>query len=105
MSDKSVDARSGEGVPLRRELSVWEAIAISLAVMAPSMAANINPQGAVATVGRAVPLAFALTTIGVLLVRTPSYGCASGFTTLAVSMASSGRLWVVVLGSSPGGRC
>ncbi len=68
MSDTPVDAPSGEGAHLRRELSVWEAIAISLALMAPSMAANINPQGAVATVGRAVPLAFALTTIGVLLV-------------------------------------
>jgi amino acid transporter len=36
--------------------------------MAPSMAANINPQGTASTVGRAVPLAFALATIGVLLI-------------------------------------
>ena len=53
---------------LRRELSVWEAIGISVALMAPSMAANINPQGIVGTVGRAVPLAFLLATVGVLLV-------------------------------------
>lgn len=53
---------------LRRGLSVWEAIGISLALMAPSMAANINPQGAAGAVGRSVPLAFALATVGVLLI-------------------------------------
>src|SRR5918911_4954470 len=49
-------------------LSIWEAIGLSIALMAPSMAANINPQGTVALVGRAVPLAFVFATIGVLLV-------------------------------------
>jgi amino acid transporter len=53
---------------LRRTLSIWAAIGISLALMAPSMAANINPQGSALSVGRAVPLAFVLATIGVLLV-------------------------------------
>jgi amino acid transporter len=53
---------------LRRNLSVWAAIGISLALMAPSMAASINPQGTASTVGRAVPLAFALAFVGVLLV-------------------------------------
>jgi amino acid transporter len=53
---------------LHRNLSVWEAIGISLALMAPSMAASINPQGTATTVGRAVPLAFALAFVGVLLV-------------------------------------
>ena len=52
-------------------LSIWEAIGISIALMAPSMAANINPQGTVGLVGRAVPLAFVFATVGVLLV---SYG-------------------------------
>ncbi len=61
-----MDAPTGTG--LRRELSIWEAIGISVALMAPSMAANINPQGTAGTVGRAVPLAFALATLGVLLV-------------------------------------
>jgi amino acid transporter len=56
------------GSRLRRELSVWEAIGLSLALMAPSMAANINPQGTAGSVGRAVPLAFALATVGVLLI-------------------------------------
>ncbi|HEX9043784.1 MAG TPA: APC family permease [Candidatus Limnocylindrales bacterium] len=53
---------------LRRELNIWEAIGISLALMAPSMAANINPQGTSLQIGRAVPLAFFIATIGVLLV-------------------------------------
>jgi amino acid transporter len=56
------------GAQLRRQLSVWEAIGISLALMAPSMAVNINPQGTAGAVGRAVPLAFALATVGVLLI-------------------------------------
>ena len=53
---------------LRRNLSIWEAIGISLALMAPSMAASINPQGTATTVGRATPVAFALAFVGVLLV-------------------------------------
>ena len=58
----------GQQLKLHRNLSVWEAIGISLALMAPSMAASINPQGTATTVGRAVPLAFALAFVGVLLV-------------------------------------
>ncbi len=53
---------------LKRNLSVIEAIGVSIALMAPSMAANINPQGTAGAVGRAVPLAFALATVGVLLI-------------------------------------
>jgi amino acid transporter len=59
---------AGGGPRLSRELNIWETIGISVALMAPSMAANINPQGTVGSVGRAVPLAFALATVGVLLV-------------------------------------
>ena len=65
----AAEASSTESPHLRRELHLWEAVGISLALMAPSMAANINPQGTADTgVGRAVPLAFALATIGVLLI-------------------------------------
>jgi len=56
------------GARLRRELNIWETIGISVALMAPSMAANINPQGTVGVVGRAIPLTFVLATVGVLLV-------------------------------------
>jgi amino acid transporter len=67
----TTEARSAGGAEsphLRRELHLWEAVGISLALMAPSMAANINPQGTAGSIGRAVPLAFALATVGVLLI-------------------------------------
>ncbi|HTU05405.1 MAG TPA: hypothetical protein VMG13_07605, partial [Trebonia sp.] len=47
---------------LKRSLSVWQAVGLSLALMAPSMAANINPQGAIGA-GRAVPLAFLIAAV------------------------------------------
>jgi hypothetical protein len=50
---------SGTSV-FRRELNIWVAVGISVARMAPSLAANINPQGVIGSVGRAVPLTFAL---------------------------------------------
>ncbi|HZP52790.1 APC family permease [Actinocrinis sp.] len=53
---------------LRRTLNVWQAVGLSVALMAPSMASNINPQASVPSVGRAVPLAFLLAAVGVLLV-------------------------------------
>ena len=53
---------------LKRSLSVWQAVGLSLALMAPSMAANINPQGAALAAGRAVPLAFLIAAVGVLFV-------------------------------------
>ena len=56
---------------LGKSLGILEVIGISIALMAPSMAANINPQGPASIVGRAVPLAFLAAFIGVLFV---SYG-------------------------------
>jgi amino acid transporter len=53
---------------LVRNLSVWQAVGLSVALMAPSMAANINPQATALSTGRAVPLAFLLAAIGVLFV-------------------------------------
>ena len=53
---------------LRHSLSVWQAVGISVALMAPSMAANINPQGTAGLVGRATPLAFLLAAVAVLLI-------------------------------------
>jgi amino acid transporter len=58
---------------LRRSLSLWQAVGLSVALMAPSMAANINPQQTASAAGRAVPLAFLLSAVGVLLV---AYGFA-----------------------------
>ena len=59
---------SQEQTGLRRGLSIWQAVGISVALMAPSMAANINPQGTAGLVGRATPLAFFLAAVAVLLI-------------------------------------
>ncbi len=53
---------------LKRSLSIWAAVGLSVALMAPSMAANINPQGSSTYAGRAVPLTFLIAAVGVLLV-------------------------------------
>jgi amino acid transporter len=74
---------------LRRSLSVWQAVGLSVALMAPSMAANINPQGTAGTVGRAVPLAFLLAAIGVLLV-------AYGFVRLCQYFHHAGSVYAFV---------
>jgi len=64
--------------------------------MAPSMAANINPQGTATTVGRAVPVAFLLATIGVLLV-------AYGFVRLCQNFNHAGSVYGFV-GATLGAR-
>ncbi len=62
----------GEASPkLRRELRFGEAIALSLAIMAPTAAMALNGTAVAGLIGRAVPLAFIIATIGVLFV---SYG-------------------------------
>ena len=63
----STTARQG----LRRELRFSEAIALSLAIMAPTAAMALNGTAVAGLIGRAVPLAFLIATIGVLFV---SYG-------------------------------
>lgn len=88
----------GSGRGLVKNLNIWEAIGISVALMAPSMAANINPQGTATTVGRAVPLAFALATVGVLLV-------AYGFVRLCQNFNHAGSVYGFVgatMGPRPG---
>src|SRR5262245_57256388 len=78
---------SGRG--LRRNLSVWQAVGLSVALMAPSMAANINPQGTVASAGRAVPLAFLLASVAVILV-------AYGFVRLCQYFHHAGSVYAFV---------
>ncbi len=87
MADLETPPTTGRG--LRRSLSVWQAIGLSVALMAPSMAANINPQGTASTVGRAVPLAFLLAAIGVLLV-------AYGFVRLCQYFQHAGSVYAFV---------
>ena len=57
-----------EPTRLRRELHFWEAIALSIAIMAPTAAMALNGVGIAGLIGRAVPLAFLFALIGVLFV-------------------------------------
>jgi amino acid transporter len=77
---------SAGGSSLRRTLSIWGAIGVSLGLMGPSMAININPQAPAGQVGRAVPLVFLLATVGVLLV-------AYGFIRLCQHFNHAGSLY------------
>src|SRR3954463_4610200 len=69
MTTETQPAEQGQG--LRRELRFVEAIALSLAIMAPTAAMALNGTAVAGQIGRAVPLAFLIATIGVLFV---SYG-------------------------------
>ena len=60
-------AGAGAQPRLRRNLGLWQVLGVSLGVMGLSLSANINPQGAEPSVGRAIPLAFLISTIAVLL--------------------------------------
>jgi len=84
------------GKSLVKNLNVWEAIGISVALMAPSMAANINPQGSVGHSGRAVPLSFGIATVGVLLI-------AYGFVRLCQYFNHAGSVYGFV-GATTGAR-
>ena len=69
-------------------VGTWDAIAVAVAGMAPTLAMNLNPQEPAEHVGRVVPLVFALSTLVVLLVAWcfarlardhPNAGSAYGF--------------------------
>jgi amino acid transporter len=75
-------------VILFKGVGTWDAIAVAIAGMAPTMAMNLNPQEPAEHVGRVVPLVFALSTVIVLLVAWcfarlardhPNAGSAYGF--------------------------
>src|SRR5438045_9325992 len=50
---------------LRRELRFWEAIALSIGIMAPTAAMALNGVAPAGLVGRAVPLAFLFAAIAI----------------------------------------
>src|SRR5262249_37809463 len=73
---------------LFKGVGTWNAIAIAVAGMAPTLAMNLNPQDPAKHVGELVPLVFAISTIVVLLVawcfarlarEHPNAGSAYGF--------------------------
>jgi amino acid transporter len=75
-------------VILFKGVGTWDAIAIAVAGMAPTLAMNLNPQEPAEHVGRVVPLVFALSSFVVLLVawcfarlarEHPNAGSAYGF--------------------------
>ena len=95
----AVDTRersAGEAVELRRSLKLWQVIGLSIGLMAPSMAISINPQGAIASVGRAIPLSFVISMIGALFV-------AYGFARLSQHFNHSGSVLGLV-GATLGAR-
>jgi amino acid transporter len=53
---------------LRRELKFWEAIAISVGIMAPTAAMALNGVAPAGIIGRAVPLAFLFAAIAIALI-------------------------------------
>lgn len=79
----------GDGPHMARTLGIWAAVGLSLALVAPSQAVNINPQAAVPFVGASVPLAFVAAFVAVLLV-------AYGITRLAQRINGSGSLSTLV---------
>src|SRR5438105_2842856 len=85
------------GPGLKRSLSVWAAVGLSVALMAPSMAANINPQASATTAGRAVPLTFLIAAVGVLLV-------AYSFVRLCQYFHHSGSVYAFVGAGRPRGH-
>jgi len=88
VATEAIDGRpeaGGGAVQLRRNLRLWQVLGLSVGLMAPSMAISINPQGAVAAVGRAIPLSFAIAMVGALLV-------AYGFSRLSQHFHNSGSV-------------
>ncbi|MEA2251577.1 MAG: hypothetical protein QOG70_1819 [Solirubrobacteraceae bacterium] len=68
MSVQAETRNPEEAGALRRELRFWEAIALSIAIMAPTAAMALNGTVPAQLVGRAVPLAFIFATVGVIFV-------------------------------------
>jgi amino acid transporter len=65
--DVGFEVQSSRG-QLRRELRLWEAIALSVAIMAPSLAVALNGVLPASIVGKHVPFVFVLSFAGVWLV-------------------------------------
>src|SRR5438105_13629152 len=68
MSDVVVSHEEYVKGSLRRELRFWEAIAISVGIMAPTAAMALNGTVPASLVGRAVPLAFLFAAIAIALI-------------------------------------
>ena len=86
------------GQALRRELRFTETAAVSIGVMAPTLAMSVTGVAAASALGRAAPLAFAFAALGVGFV-------AYGFVRLAGEFSHAGSVYAFVgntLGPRPG---
>ena len=61
-------AESRDSGQLRRELRFWEAVALSIGIMAPTAAMALNGVAPAGLVGRVVPLAFLIAAIAIALI-------------------------------------
>jgi amino acid transporter len=82
-------ARPIVGPGLRRELRFAETTAVSVGVMAPTLAMSVTGVAAAEQLGRAAPLAFVFAGLGVGLV-------AFGFVRLAAAFSSAGSVYAFV---------
>ena len=90
-------AESGPGpATLRRELRIWDTVALSVGVMAPTLAMSVTGAAAAQRLGRAACLGFVVAALGVGLV-------AYGFVRLAGEFSHAGSVYAFV-GRSIGPR-
>jgi amino acid transporter len=87
----------GHGV-LRRELRFWEAIALSIGIMAPTAAMALNGVAPAGLIGRAVPLAFLFAAIAIAFVSYAFIRLTRHFNHAGSAYALTG----VTLGARPG---
>jgi ABC-2 type transport system permease protein len=74
---------AARGPGLRRELKLWEAVALSIGIMAPTAAMALNGTAPAGLIGRAVPLAFVFATLAAGTGRRPvASGGAAAFAVL-----------------------
>ena len=83
------DPRPAPAPALRRELRFSQTAAVSVGVMAPTLAMSVTGVAAAAVLGRAAPLAFAVAALGVGLV-------AYGFVRLAGEFSHAGSVYAFV---------
>ncbi len=91
-----MSVQTNEPVPYakpKRNLKLWGAVGLSLAIIGPTLAMAGNGQGSAAAVGKAVPLIFVFGAIGIAFV-------AHGFIRLTQRYNQAGSAYALV-GSSP----
>jgi len=97
-SAQPLSEQPASGPVLRRELRFLETAAVSIGVMAPTLAMSVTGVAAATALGRAAPLAFVVAALGVGLV-------AYGFVRLAGEFSHAGSVYAFVgntLGPRPG---